>query len=94
MQTVDHFLLRKGAANNVMVFTENDYDTNSSFTLTGDSYTFTHRAYGADMFRYSWNFGQNWTDWANWEDVTTINKSVFQDTDLFWEGNHIQVQCK
>ncbi|KAF8197459.1 modular protein with glycoside hydrolase family 13 and glycosyltransferase family 5 domains [Pholiota molesta] len=73
--TVDHFLLRKGAANNVMVFTENDYDTNSSFTLTGDSYTFTHRAYGADMFRYSWNFGQNWTDWANWEDVTTINKS-------------------
>ncbi|KAF9483766.1 modular protein with glycoside hydrolase family 13 and glycosyltransferase family 5 domains [Pholiota conissans] len=90
--TIDHFLLRKGAPNNVMVFPENDYDTNSSFTLSGDKYTFTHRAYGADMFRYTWNFGQNWTDWTNWEDVTTIEKSVFDNSELFWKGDHIQVQ--
>lgn len=77
-----------------MIFPVNDYDTNSSFTLSNDKYTFTHYAYGADLFRYSWNFGQNWTDWAPWEDVTTIDKSVFQGSDLFWAGDHIQVQCK
>ena len=77
-----------------MVFPENDYDTNSSFTLSNDNYSFTHLAYGADMFRYSWNFGQNWTTWTAWEDTTTISKTVFEDSDLFWSGNHIQVQCK
>ncbi|KAF8964043.1 modular protein with glycoside hydrolase family 13 and glycosyltransferase family 5 domains [Flammula alnicola] len=90
--TIDHFMLRKGAANNVMVFPENDYDTNSSFTLSNGQYSFNHQAYGADMFRYSWNFGQNWTDWTNWEDTTSINSTVFQNSANFWSGNHIQVQ--
>ncbi|KAK7014847.1 modular protein with glycoside hydrolase family 13 and glycosyltransferase family 5 domains [Favolaschia claudopus] len=89
---VDKVLVRKGQANNVMVFPDNEYDTDSSFGFSNNQYTFAHKAYGADKFRYSWNFGRNWTQWANWEDTTIISKDVFQDSDNFWSGNHIMVQ--
>jgi alpha-1,3-glucan synthase len=87
-------LIRKGEANNVMVFPENEYDTDSSFGFSNGQYTFAHKAYGADMFRYSWNFGQNWTQWANWEDTTIISKDVFANSANFWDGDHIMVQCQ
>ncbi|KAF7338273.1 Modular protein with glycoside hydrolase family 13 and glycosyltransferase family 5 domains [Mycena venus] len=92
--TVDKVLVRKGETNNVMVFPENEYDTDSSFGFSNGQYTFAHKAYGADMFRYSWNFGRNWTQWANWEDTTIISKDVFQNSDNFWDGDHIMVQCQ
>ncbi|KAF8625783.1 hypothetical protein AX15_005173 [Amanita polypyramis BW_CC] len=91
-QAIDHLLLRKGASDNVMVFPENDYDTSGVFTFSNDQYSFTHKALGADKFRYSWNFGRNWTDWQNWEDTTVISQSIFQGSDLFWSGDHIMVQ--
>jgi len=74
-----------------MIFPQNDYNS-SSFGFSNGQYTFTHCAFGADMFRYSWNFGQNWTTWSNWENVTTINSTVFDGN--FWEGQHIMVQCE
>jgi alpha-1,3-glucan synthase len=77
-----------------MVFPENEYDTDSSFGFSNGQYTFAHKAYGADMFRYSWDFGQNWTDWANWEDTTVIPPDRFTSSDNFWAGDHIMVQCR
>jgi len=94
VQAVDHLLLRKGASDNVLVFPDNDYDTSGAFTFSDGQYSFTHKALGADQFRYSWNFGKNWTDWHDWEDTTFINQSTFQGSDLFWTGNHIMVQCQ
>ncbi|OCH94959.1 glycoside hydrolase family 13 and glycosyltransferase family 5 domain-containing protein [Obba rivulosa] len=88
---VDHLLVRKGSSNNVMVFPESDYD-NDAFGFSDGQYTFTHSAFGADMLRYSWNYGQNWSDWRQWEPVTSINASVFDDSDIFWQGQHIMVQ--
>ncbi|KAJ7285792.1 modular protein with glycoside hydrolase family 13 and glycosyltransferase family 5 domains [Mycena rebaudengoi] len=90
--TVDKVLVRKGGESNVMVFPENEYDTASSFDFSNGQYTFAHKAYGADKFRYSWNFGQNWTQWAAWEDTTTIPQSVFSSSDNWWSGDHIMVQ--
>lgn len=84
-------LLRKGLADNIVIFPQNDYDA-SSFTYANGNYSFTHKALGADMFRYSWNFAQNWSQWQNWEDVTSIQGDVFDGN--FWEGQHIIVQCK
>ncbi|KAF5390171.1 hypothetical protein D9757_002866 [Collybiopsis confluens] len=89
--SVDTLLLRKGLPNNVMVFPENDYNA-SALTKQGDDYMFTHSAYGAEMFRYSWNFGQNWTNWTTWEATTTVNLTAFADANLFWDGDHIVVQ--
>lgn len=87
-------MIRKGSAKNVMVNPLNDFD-NDAFGWSDGKYTFTHKAYGADMFRYSWNFGKNWTTWQNWEDTTSIDASVFDDDNKenFWEGQHIMVQC-
>ncbi|EPQ58265.1 modular protein with glycoside hydrolase family 13 and glycosyltransferase family 5 domains [Gloeophyllum trabeum ATCC 11539] len=88
---IDHLLLRKGSSKNVMVFPESDYDS-SSFSFVDGKYNFSHKAYGADMFRYSWNFGQNWTKWQNWEDVTLIDKDLFDNDENWWQGQHIMVQ--
>lgn len=76
-----------------MVFPESDYDA-SAFSVSGDTYTFTHKAYGADMFRYSANFGRNWTSWQKYEDTTTMDASLFKDSGNFWQGDHVMVQCK
>lgn len=92
VKAIDHFLLRKGAADNVMVFPENDYDKNG-MTYTDGYYEYTHKAYGADMFRYSGNFGRTWTDWKKWEDKSTIEKAYFDDSLNFWHGEHLMVQC-
>jgi alpha-1,3-glucan synthase len=76
-----------------MVFPESDYD-NSAFGFSNGQYTFSHKAYGADSFRYSWNFGRNWTQWKSWEDTTFIDANNFGGPENFWQGQHIQVQCK
>ncbi|KAF5383371.1 hypothetical protein D9757_008431 [Collybiopsis confluens] len=88
---VDHLLLRKGRSGNVMVFPMNDYNS-SALTFDHGQFTYTHSAYGADMFRYSMDFGQTWTNWTNWEDSTTLNMSFFASSNTFWKGTHIMVQ--
>jgi len=89
----DRLLLRKGSSRNVMVFPNNDHD-DASFGFDNGEYTFTHQAKGADLFRYSWNFGKNYSQWTNYENVTHISKDVFDKSGSFWEGQHIIVQCK
>ncbi|KAI0322220.1 glycoside hydrolase family 13 and glycosyltransferase family 5 domain-containing protein [Amylostereum chailletii] len=90
-EAVDTVMIRKGTSKNVMVFPGGDYD-NDAFGLSNGQYTFSHQAYGADMFRYSWNFGRNWTSWKNWEDTTYIDEAQFSGSELFWEGQHIMLQ--
>ncbi|EGO18524.1 glycoside hydrolase family 13/glycosyltransferase family 5 protein [Serpula lacrymans var. lacrymans S7.9] len=88
---IDHLLLRKGAANNIMVFPDSDYD-NNAFRHFNGQYTFTHQAFGADMFRYSGNYGQSWSAWQNWENVTVIPTNMFENSTNFWTGQHVMVQ--
>ncbi|CDO74608.1 Glycoside Hydrolase Family 13 / Glycosyltransferase Family 5 protein [Trametes cinnabarina] len=89
--TTDHLLLRKGSPDNVMVFPDSDYDS-SALSVSGGTYTFTHKAWGADMFRYSANFGKNWTAWQKWEQTSTLDSSLFSDPGNFWQGDHVIVQ--
>ena len=76
-----------------MVFPESDYD-NDAFGFSNGQYTFSHHAFGADSFRYSTNFGRNWTQWSPWEDTTFIDASAFDTPDIFWQGQHIMMQCE
>lgn len=76
-----------------MVFPMSDYD-NSAFAYSDGQYRFTHKAYGADMFRYSGTFGRSWSNWTNWENVTIIPTSVFSNISNFWAGQHVMFQCK
>ncbi|KAF8274895.1 modular protein with glycoside hydrolase family 13 and glycosyltransferase family 5 domains [Lactarius quietus] len=87
----DTLLIRKGTPYNVMVFPATDYNS-SAFGFSNGQYTFTHSAFGADSFRYSVNFGLNWTRWSAWEDTTFIDASVFEGSEYFWQGQHIMVQ--
>ena len=92
-QSTDHLMLRKGSSNNVMVFPDSDYNS-TSFSVGGGKYTFTHMAWGADKFRYSANFGKNWTDWQAYETTSTLNATLFDDGHSFWDGHHvITIQC-
>ncbi|CCO34587.1 alpha-1,3-glucan synthase [Rhizoctonia solani AG-1 IB] len=75
-----------------MVFPDADYD-NDAFGYADGSYSFTHNAIGADMFRYTWNYGKNWSTWATYEEKTTIPGNLFEHSDdMFWEGQHLIVQ--
>ena len=75
-----------------MVFPDNDYH-NDAFSKKDGKYVFEHQAFGADLFRYSADFGQNWTEWKTWEDTTTIDSDVFENDEAWWDGAHIMVQC-
>ena len=86
-------MLRRGTPDNVMVFPNQDYDT-QAMAASGGQYTFTHKAIGADRFRYTWNYGWNWTDWRPYEDTTTMDAAVFESKDNVWEGAHVVVQCE
>lgn len=86
----DHVHFRYGKADNPFTFSESDYD-NSVFAAPSDGdYTLTHKGWGAEMFRYSANFGQEWTEWADMESVTTLNKTMFENQ--WWNGDHLMVQ--
>ena len=78
----------------MIVFPENDYDSSGSFTLSNGAYSYTHYALGADKFRYSANFGKNWTQWNNIENTTSLDASRFNDPGNFWMGHHLMVQCE
>src|SRR5438132_7147799 len=93
LQSIDHLLVCKGTADNVMVFPLSDYD-NSAFAYSAGQYQFTHKAYGVDMFRYSGNFGRSWANWTNWENITIIPLSIFTNASNFWPGQYVMFQCK
>lgn len=83
----DRLLIRKGTADNILVFPDADYDS-SIFTTTDTGYLVNHTAIGADLIRYSWNYGANFTSWYAWEPTTSIDRGVFP-TDVAWKGQHI-----
>ena len=85
-------MIRKGSSTNAMINPDLEYDS-SAFTKSDGQYIFTHRALGADMFRYSWNFAQNWTNWTSWEDTTSITANLFENDENWWSGQHVMVQC-
>jgi alpha-1,3-glucan synthase len=87
---LDHVLVRKGTTANVMVFPDTAEYSDSILSESSGVYTITHAAPGADMFRYSADFGQTWTDWTAYEDTTTANATLFEDK--WWDGHHVEVQ--
>ncbi|WVQ94915.1 hypothetical protein IAU59_002001 [Kwoniella sp. CBS 9459] len=92
--TTDHLLVRVGQTNNPIVYPEEADYSDSLFTVSDGTYTLNHIAPGADMFRYSADFGQSWSPWANYEQTSTLNATMFDKkaNDLWWDGEHVIVQ--
>ena len=94
----DHFLLRVGQSDNPMVFPGTaNYSDNMLFKDTDNNLYVSHKAAGADMFRYSLNFGTTFGDWQNYisgeNPNTTLAPKVWSGTKLqSWKGEHVIVQ--
>ncbi|WVW86411.1 hypothetical protein I302_108457 [Kwoniella bestiolae CBS 10118] len=88
-----HFLVRIGNPENPMVYPEQADYSDTLLTVSGDTYSLNHSAPGADKFRYSADFGQSWSPWADYEATSTLNATMFTDKDkIWWDGDHVIVQ--
>ena len=92
----DHFLLRVGQSDNPMVFPRSaNYSHNLLFKDSDNNLYVSHKSAGADMFRYSLNFGTTYSDWEPYSsgDNTTLAPKVWSGTKLQdWHGEHVIVQ--
>lgn len=94
-EALDHFLFRVGQANNPMVFTRSaNY---SSTLLTNSSHgqiTLNHSAAGADLYRYSTNFGASFSDWTPYQSglVAVSAHPASHSTRKTWDGEHVRVE--
>ena len=93
----DHFLFRVGQSDNPIVFPSANYSSSLLFKNADDSLYVSHKAAGADMFRYSLNFGTTFSDWEEYpvgrDPNSTLAPKVWSGTKLQdWEGEHVIVQ--
>lgn len=94
-ESIDRFLLRIGQQNNPMVFpgSANYSTTLLSKSVNGDL-KLKHSAAGADLYRYSTNFGSSFTDWTPYVGgQEVIQKQSWSGTKLqAWKGEHVRVE--
>jgi alpha-1,3-glucan synthase len=94
-ESVDHFMFRIGNADNPVVFPRTaNY---SSEVLTKDaagSLIISHKASGADKWRYSTNWGSSWSPWTDYTgENSTIVKQPWSGTKRQkWSGEHVILQ--
>lgn len=93
----DHFLLRVGRVDNPMVFASANYSSDMLFEDKNHHRYISHKAAGADMFRYSLNFGTTYTNWEEYprgeKPTSLLAPKVWSGTRLQdWKGEHIIVQ--
>ena len=92
---INHFMFRIGQIDNPMVFLRaaNYSDTLLNQYANGSLYI-SHKASGADKFRYSTNWGSSWTDWQLYHGRNmTIEQQAWSGTKLQqWTGHHVMVQ--
>ncbi|KAJ6007917.1 hypothetical protein N7540_011893 [Penicillium herquei] len=96
--SVDHFLFRIGKQNNPMIWPQLAnysrtllFDNPSSDT---DPLSVTPQAPGADMWRYSLDFGATFSDWMTYTGFNTSipGKNWTGTAKQAWEGEHILAQ--
>jgi len=95
MGAVDHLIIRKGGLDNAIVFPNSsvasyDDDILNANDDGSDTFTIKHKAAGADLFRFSADFGKTWSTWRAYEAETVVNASTF-DGEHSWDGQHIMV---
>lgn len=94
-QAIDHFLFRVGQPNNPVVFPRSaNYSTTLLFRTENDELMLNHTAAGADLFRYSTNFGTTFSGWQAYVGgLQEIEEQPWSGTDLQrWNGHHVRVE--
>ena len=91
----DRFLFRIGQSNNPVVFPRSaNYSSTLLRQKNNDALELKHSAAGADMFRYSTNFGSSFSDWMPYQGgIHSIKKQSWSGTSLqAWKGEHVRVE--
>ncbi|GLA32170.1 hypothetical protein AnigIFM63326_011309 [Aspergillus niger] len=94
VDAIDRFLFRVGTHTNPLISPLANYSTSLVHQSDNGSYYVQHDAAGADQFRYTTDFGLNWSNWTDYTGGnTTIEFPTWTGTDAQkWEGTHIRVQ--
>jgi alpha-1,3-glucan synthase len=92
----DRFLIRIGQENNPMVFPRlANYSQEVLFKdpISNDLYV-SHKAAGADQWRYSLNWASSWSDWEDYNGGnTTLKSQAWSGTKRQrWTGEHVILQ--
>lgn len=94
--SVDRFMFRTGQDDNPMVFPHTANYTRELIHTNGSSNDLyvSHKAAGADKWRYSLTWGSTWSDWEDYHGGnSTVTKQNWTGTSSQdWEGTHIQAQ--
>ena len=90
----DHLMFRIGQVDNPMVFKQANYTKALLSKNRNGSYVVSQKAAGADLFRYSLNWGSNWSNWAPYTGGnTTVQPQAWTGTKAqAWPGDHIKLQ--
>ena len=93
-ESTDHFLIRIGKADNPIVHLSANYSSSLLSQNNDGKHTLTHKAAGADKWRYSLNWASSWSDWQNLDQVNvTLAEQPWSGTDQQkWAGSHVIVQ--
>ena len=92
---VNHFLLRVGKSDNPMVFPRTaNYSSSLLHESPDKSLYISHKAAGADKFRYSTNWGSSWSPWLPYKGGNySIHTQPWKGTEAqSWEGKHVQIE--
>ena len=92
---VNHFLLRVGKSDNPMVFPRSaNYSDSLLHEQSNKSLYISHKAAGAERFRYSTNWGSSWSDWLPYMGGNfSIQAQAWSGTKAqAWSGDHVQVE--
>ncbi|KAJ5666320.1 uncharacterized protein N7477_008768 [Penicillium maclennaniae] len=91
---IDHFLVRIGQHDNPMIFTSANYSSSLLHQrIDGELFIRQHAA-GADMYRYSTNWGSSFSNWIPYEggNHTIEEQPWFGTKSQRWDGKHIRVE--
>jgi len=92
--SVDKVFFRVGQHDNPIIFPRLANYTRALLSVEGTELTVHHKAAGADMYRYSTNWGSTWSDWAPYVGGShTIKKLEWSGTKRQeWKGEHVELQ--
>lgn len=92
--STDKFLIRVGKLDNPILQLSANYSQNLLSRDDQGQHTVTHKAAGADMWRYSLNWGSSWSSWQDLDQVNaTLEEQSWSGTkSQEWEGSHVMVQ--
>ena len=92
---INHFLLRVGTEDNPIVFPRTGNYSNSLLHKDRNENLYvSHKAAGADRFRYSLNWASSWSDWQTYKGGnTTLDAQAWSGTkEQGWSGHHVQIE--